>query len=115
MMARVSFSSKSLQFASCLSWGRRGEGKPEIGGKQRSWPGLSPPLCPALHPALPLNPRPLCRFPQPWKAMNAGERVRAGSGQGHKEDRTEATVTDIMLFSSADYRSWEGSNLGKKM
>lgn len=36
-------------------WGRRGEEKPEIGGKQSYWLGLSPPLL-AL----------LCTLPSPW-------------------------------------------------
>lgn len=30
--------------------------------------------------------------------MNAGESVRVGSGQGHKEERTEAIVTDTILL-----------------
>lgn len=46
-------------------WGRRGEGKPEIGGLQRSWRASPSSLRPALHPALALNLRPLLSFPHP--------------------------------------------------
>lgn len=82
-------------------WGRRGEGKQEIGGLQRYWRASPSSLRPALHPALALNLRP--QLPPPWKFLHAEESMRVGSGQSQEEAQTGATLADITPFSTQSY------------
>ena len=84
-------------------WGRRGEGKPEIGGLQRSWRASPSSLRPALHPALALNLRPLLSFPHPGSSPMQRRVMRVGSGQSQEEAQTGATLADITPFSTQNY------------
>lgn len=54
-------------------WGEGGGGARDGRRAEILAGSLPSSLCPALHPALPLNPGSLFGFPQPWKSMQARE------------------------------------------